>query len=49
VTDMVMGKRAGVALTVGIVEGGVTPRDELEKVADVVFDSLSEMRFFVES
>ena len=49
VTDMVMGKRAGVALTIGIVEGGVTPREELEKAADVVFDSLREMRFFVEA
>jgi phosphoglycolate phosphatase len=46
VTDMVMGKRAAVALTIGIVEGGVTPREELAPVADVVFDSLREMRFF---
>jgi phosphoglycolate phosphatase len=49
VTDMIMGKKAGVTLTIGIVEGGVTPREELEKVADVVFDSLHEMRFFAES
>ena len=44
---MVMGKRASVALTIGIVEGGVTPREELEKMADIVFDSLRDMRFFV--
>ncbi len=48
VTDMVMGKRAAVALTIGIVEGGVTSREELARVADVVFDSLRELRFFVE-
>jgi len=46
VTDMMMGKRAGVALTVGILEGGVTPRDELEKVADLVVDSIRDLRFF---
>jgi len=46
VTDMMMGKRAEVALTIGIVEGGVTPREELEKVADVVFDSIRDLPFF---
>jgi len=46
VTDMVMGKRAGVALTIGVVEGGVTPREELEKVADVVVDSIRDLHFF---
>ncbi len=46
VTDMMMGKRAEVALTIGIVEGGVTPREELEKVADVVFDSVRDLPFF---
>ncbi len=46
VTDMVMGKRAEVALTVGIVEGGVTPREELEKVADVVLDSIRDLVFY---
>ena len=45
VTDMVMGKRAGVALTIGILEGGVTPREELEKVADLVVNSIQEMTF----
>lgn len=49
VTDMIMGKRAGVALTIGIVEGGVTPREELEKVADVVFDSIQDLTFFNQS
>jgi HAD superfamily hydrolase (TIGR01549 family) len=46
VTDMMMGKRAGVALTVGILEGGVTPREELEKVADLVVISIRDLRFF---
>jgi phosphoglycolate phosphatase-like HAD superfamily hydrolase len=46
VTDMVMGKRAGVALSVGILEGGVTPREELEKVADLVVQSIRDLRFF---
>ena len=46
VTDMMMGKRAGVALTVGILDGGVTPREELEKVADVVLDSIHELKFY---
>src|SRR4030043_1443477 len=43
VTDMMMGKRAGVAVAVGILEGGVTPREELEKVADLVVDSIQDL------
>jgi phosphoglycolate phosphatase len=46
VTDMMMGKRAGVALTVGILEGGVTPKEELEKVADLVVNSIQDLRFY---
>ena len=46
VGDMIAGKNAGVALTIGIVEGGITPREELEKVADVVFDSIRDLPFF---
>jgi len=46
VADMMTGKRAGVALTVGILEGGVTPREELEKVADLVVNSIRELNFF---
>jgi phosphoglycolate phosphatase len=38
-SDMTMGKKAGIALTVGVLEGGITPRD-------VVIDSLSEIRPF---
>jgi len=41
---MAMGKEAGIALTVGVLEGGITSRAEMEKVADVVIDSLSEIR-----
>jgi phosphoglycolate phosphatase len=46
VTDMMMGRRAGVALTVGILEGGVTPTEELEKVADLVVHSIHDLTFF---
>jgi phosphoglycolate phosphatase len=45
VNDMKMGKRAGLALTIGVVEGGVTPREDLEKVADVVVDSIRDLKF----
>jgi phosphoglycolate phosphatase len=46
VTDMIMGKRAGVVLTIGIVEGGVTPSEELVKVADLVVNSMRELTFY---
>jgi len=46
VADMVMGKRAGVALKIGILEGGVTPREELEKVADLVIDFIQDLTFY---
>jgi len=46
VADMMTGKRAGVALTVAILEGGVTPRKELEKVADLVVDSIQDLTFY---
>jgi phosphoglycolate phosphatase-like HAD superfamily hydrolase len=46
VADMMTGKKAGLALTIGILEGGITPREELEKVADVVLDSIRELKFF---
>ena len=44
--DMTMDKKAGIALTVGVLEGGITRRTQMEKVADVVIDSLSEIRPF---
>jgi phosphoglycolate phosphatase len=44
--DMVMGKKAGVALTIGILEGGVTTKEDLEKVADLVVDSIRDLSFF---
>jgi phosphoglycolate phosphatase len=46
VADMMAGKRAGLALTLGILEGGVTPREDLEKVADGVLDSLRDLHFY---
>ncbi|MGQ9508055.1 MAG: HAD family hydrolase [Thermodesulfobacteriota bacterium] len=45
VTDMWMGKKAGVALTVGVLEGGITPKEELERVADIVVESIRELKF----
>ncbi|MGQ9647703.1 MAG: HAD family hydrolase [Thermodesulfobacteriota bacterium] len=44
--DMMMGKSAGVALTIGVLEGGITPRQELEKVADLVVNSIQDLKFF---
>ena len=46
VTDMMMGKKAGVALTIGILEGGVTPKEELEKIADLVIHSIQDLEFY---
>ena len=46
VADMTTGKNAGVALVIGILEGGITPREELEKVADVVLDSIRDLVFY---
>jgi phosphoglycolate phosphatase len=46
VADMMMGKKAGVALTIGVLEGGVTPREELEKVADFVVNSIQNLKFY---
>lgn len=45
-TDMMMGKSAAVALTIGVLEGGVTPREELEKIADIVVDSIQDLTFY---
>jgi phosphoglycolate phosphatase len=44
VGDMIAGKKAGLALTFGVLEGGITPREELEKVADGVLDSIRDLR-----
>ena len=44
--DMMMGRKAGVAMTIGILEGGVTTRADLEKVADLVVDSIRDLSFF---
>jgi phosphoglycolate phosphatase-like HAD superfamily hydrolase len=46
IADMMTGKRTGIALTVGILEGDVTPREELEKVADLVVNSIRDLAFF---
>ncbi len=44
INDMEMGRLSGVGLVVGTVEGGVTPRKDLEKLADVVLDSTRDIR-----
>jgi len=43
ITDMEMGKRAGVGLVVGILEGGVASFEHLSKDADVVLTSVREI------
>ena len=40
IVDMEMGRRAVVGLVVGVLEGGVATRKDLEKDADVVIDSV---------
>ncbi|MFW6137764.1 MAG: HAD family hydrolase [Spirochaetota bacterium] len=44
ITDMEMGKRAGVGLVVGVLESEVAARADLEKDADVVIDSVRDIR-----
>jgi len=44
--DMIMGKNAGIALTIGVLQSGVTPREELEKAADIVIDSFGELKSY---
>jgi phosphoglycolate phosphatase len=44
INDMEMGRLSGAGLVVGTVEGGVTPREDLEKLADVVLDSVRDIR-----
>ena len=46
VGDMMAGKRAGLAFTFGVLEGGITPREELAKVADAVLESLGDLVSF---
>lgn len=43
VTDMEMGKKAGVGLVVGAVRGGITPREHIAELADVVIDTVSDI------
>ena len=44
VNDMEMGRRSGIGLVVGVLEGGVTPREDLEELADLVIDSVRDIR-----
>lgn len=44
ITDMIMGRKAGVGLVVGVIEGGVARRDDLTPIADVVINSISEIK-----
>jgi len=43
INDMITGKKAKMALNIGVTEGGVVPKEELEKFADIVIGSLSEI------
>jgi phosphoglycolate phosphatase len=44
ITDMEMGKKAGVGLVVGAIEGGITPREYIAELADVVIDTVKDIR-----
>jgi phosphoglycolate phosphatase len=44
ITDMEMGRKADVGLVVGVTEGGIATRKDLEKDADVVLESVREIR-----
>ncbi len=44
ITDMEMGKRAGIGLVVGVLEGEVARKSDLEKDADVVINSVREIK-----
>jgi ribonuclease HI len=43
--DMIMGRRAGVGATVGVLTG-ITTREQLEPLADFVLQSISEIKVF---
>ena len=44
IVDMEMGRRANVGLVVGVLEGGVATRRDLEKNADVVIETVRDIR-----
>jgi phosphoglycolate phosphatase len=44
ITDMEMGKRAGIGLVVGVLEYGIAKKEDLMQHADVVIDSLRDIR-----
>jgi len=46
VIDMEMGRRAGIGLVAGVLEGGVAKERDLKKDADVVIDSIREIKVF---
>ncbi len=44
ITDMIMGRKARVGLLVGVIEGGVAGRRDLMPLADVVINSIREIK-----
>jgi len=44
ITDMEMGKNAGIGLVVGVLEGGISSRKDLERDADVIIDSVRDIK-----
>lgn len=44
ITDMEMGKRANVGLVVGVLEGGIASKEDLQKIGDVVIDSVRSIK-----
>jgi phosphoglycolate phosphatase len=44
IVDMEMGRRAGIGFVVGVLEGGIATREDLKKDADVVIDSVRDIK-----
>ena len=47
IVDMEMGRRAGVGLVIGVLEGGIADRKVLSEKADVVIDSVRDIEAIV--
>lgn len=43
-SDMIAGRDAGMKLVVAVLEGGIVPREVLEETADVLIDTLEEIK-----
>ena len=43
-SDMIAGRDAGMKLVVGVLEGGIVPREAMEETADILIDTLEEIK-----